>query len=236
MAISEKKRKLITRTLGALVIAAVVIPAYLIKGGAYFHWVLRFGFLVALIEFTSIVCKSRFLPLRADEYAITALVSIELIACLFSCDQLPVELIGGCVFVCVITDVFAYLMGTIFGGRLFDKRPFPKISPNKSYEGLISGVSLGIIGALIWTTCAQDAGTPVPFWRLAIAAPLSVLGDLLESRFKRLYDIKDANDFLVDTPVIGWLEKPLGGRDGHGGYLDRLDSLALVLLVQLLIP
>jgi len=65
--------------------------------------------------------------------------------------------------------------------------------------------------------------------------PLAIFGDLIESRFKRLYNVKDANDFIIDTPVLGWLEKPLGGRDGHGGYLDRLDSLAIVLLAQLLL-
>ena len=235
MAISEKKRKLITRTLGALVISAVVIPAYFIKGGAYFYWVLRFGFAMALIEFTTVLCESHFLPLHPGEYAVTAIVFIELLACLFGCDQLSIELIGGCVFVCVLTDVFAYLAGTFCGGELFKKRPFPKISPNKSYEGLVFGVGLGVISALAWTFISRSAGTHVPFWRLAIVAPLSVLGDILESRFKRLYDVKDANDFIVDVPVIGWLEKPLGGRDGHGGYFDRLDSLALVVLAQLLI-
>lgn len=235
---SNKKRKFITRTLGALVIAAVVIPAYFLQGGVYFHWVLRFGFLMALIEFSTVVCKSYFLPLHYNEYAVTVLLFVELTTCLLGLglSQLPVELIGGCVFVCVITDVVAYLMGTFAGGELFKERPFPKTSPNKSYEGLLFGLSMGIIAAFCWTLFYRNTDSPILFWRLAIVAPLSVAGDLVESRFKRLHDVKDANDFVIDTPVIGWLEKPLGGRDGHGGYLDRLDSLALVLFIQLLIP
>ena len=236
MAISEKKRNLVTRALGVLFIAVIIIPAYFIKNGTYFYWVLRFGFLMALIEFVTVVCESRFLPLHSEEYAVTTIVFVELIACLFGSDQLPIELLGGCVFTCTLTDACAYLVGTFCGGVLIKRRPFPKISPNKSYEGLIFGVIFGVIGAYVWLIALGEAGIFIPFWRLAIAAPLSVLGDLLESRFKRLYGVKDANDFLVDTPITGLLEKPLGGRNGHGGYLDRLDSLALVVLVQLLIP
>lgn len=236
MAISEKKRKLITRTLSALIIAAVILPSYFFDDGSYLYWDLRFGFLMALIEFATVICNSRFAPLHSDEYAVTTFVFIELLVCLFCSDQLSVQLIGGCIFVCVVTDVFAYLMGTFFGGALIKKRPFPKTSPNKSYEGLIFGISCGIIGAYVWTLFLGNAGVPVPFWRLVIVAPLAVFGDILESRFKRLYDVKDANDFIVNIPILGWLEKPLGGRDGHGGYLDRLDSLALVLFLQLLIP
>ena len=203
VAITEKKRKLITRTLSALIITAVILPSYFLDDGSYLYWDLRFGFLMALIEFATVICNSRFVPLHSDEYAVTTFVLVELLACLFCSDQLSVELIGGCIFVCVVTDVFAYLMGTFCGGTLIKKRPFPKISPNKSYEGLIFGISCGIIGAYVWTLFLRNADTPVPFWRFAIVAPLAVFGDLLESRFKRLYDVKDANDFIIDVPILG---------------------------------
>ena len=236
MAISEKKRKLLTRVVASVILAAVVIPAYFVADGKYFFWILRFGFLIAMIEFATVVTESHFLPLHPNEYGVTGFIFLELLVCLTGIQRLPVSLVGGCVFVCVITDVMAYLVGSFFGGALIKKRPFPKVSPNKSYEGLIFGVSLGIIAAYVWTLIAPETGTRAIYLRLAVAAPLSVVGDLLESRFKRLYDVKDANDFVIDTPVLGWLEKPLGGRDGHGGYFDRLDSLALVLFIQLLIP
>lgn len=235
MANSEKKRKLITRTLSTLLITAIILPSYLLDDGSYLYWDLRFAFLVALIEFATVICNSRFVPLHPDEYIVTAFVFVELLACLFCSDQLPVQLVGGCIFVCVVTDTFAYLIGTFFGGKLIKKRPFPKVSPNKSYEGIISGIICGMIGAYVWTLFLSDTEIPVSFWRLALAVPLAIFGDLIESRFKRLYGVKDANDFIIDTPVLGWLEKPLGGRDGHGGYFDRLDSLAIVLLAQLLL-
>lgn len=235
MANSAGRHRLIARIIGVLAIAVVAIPAYFIRGGIYFHLVLRFGFLMASIEFVSVVCGSHFVPLCPSEYAITALLFIELYVCLIG-GGLSVNLLGGCAFVCVITDTAAYLVGTLIGGKLIKKHPFPKISPHKSYEGLIAGLIAGVVGAYLWRAFAMGPGTPITFWRLALVAPLSVLGDLLESRFKRLYGVKDANDFLINAPVLGWLEKPLGGRDGHGGYFDRLDSLALALFVQLLLP
>ena len=230
---SSKCRRFITRTLGVAVIAAVIVPAYFISGGIYFHWVLGFGLLMAIIEYVTVVCASQYVPLRFDEYIVTILVLVELLASLLAASKLPLRLVGGCVLVCTATDISAYLAGTLLGGVLIKKRPFPKTSPNKSYEGLIFGIPLGVVAALVWTLLFKEMSSS--FWRLALVAPLSVLGDLLESRFKRLYGVKDANDFIIDVPVLGWLEKPLGGRNGHGGYLDRLDSLALTLMVQLVI-
>ncbi|MBR3320179.1 phosphatidate cytidylyltransferase [Candidatus Saccharibacteria bacterium] len=232
----SKKRNLLTRAISGVLIAAVVVPAYFIKGGAYFHIVIRFAIMMSILEFITIVGESHFIPMRPVEYSVTGLVFIELVACIIGIGKLPVELVGGLVFVCVATDAFAYLLGSFYGGVVFKKRPFPTTSPNKTYEGLFFGLAFGIIAAHFWTAYMESVGTPVSFFRLAIAAPLAVFGDILESRFKRLYDVKDANDFVVQIPVVGWLEAPLGGRDGHGGYLDRIDSLLFVIMLELLIP
>lgn len=229
--------KVLTRVLSSLFLAAVIIPAYYFRDGIYFYWVLRFGFLIALIEFATVVCESRFLPIRPDEYTVTALICIELLVSLVGVGHLPTWLIGGSVLVCVITDGAAYLMGTLVGGQLIASRPFPKTSPNKSFEGLLFGLACGVVAAFIWDkSVLRPNGIQASVWRLVAVAPISVLGDLLESRFKRLCDVKDANDYVLETPVLRWIEKPLGGRNGHGGYLDRLDSLALVIAFQLLIP
>jgi CDP-diglyceride synthetase len=63
------------------------------------------------------------------------------------------------------------------------------------------------------------------------------LGDITESYFKRRFGVKDSNDFIVqaNTPVLKQIEGLLGGRNGHGGFYDRLDSLSLVLAVYTLI-
>ncbi len=117
------------------------------------------------------------------------------------------------VFIIVIViaaDSFAYLGGSTFKGPKFA----PKISPNKTWSGFFSGV---IGGGLIGMLAAKIIGFD-PMLGLKIAIPIvvaSVFGDLLESALKRKLNVKDAGDLLP----------------GHGGLLDRLDSLMLAVIV-----
>ena len=104
------------------------------------------------------------------------------------------------------TDAAAYA-----GGRLFGRRQLaPSVSPNKTVEGAIAGW-LGGFGATI--ALDQILGLDAQIWPLvllAIVLPvLSQLGDLVESLFKRAMDVKDSSNLIP----------------GHGGVLDRLDSL-----------
>lgn len=102
------------------------------------------------------------------------------------------------------TDVAAYFAGRGFGGPLLS----PKDSPNKTWTGAIGAlVCAGLAGAAV----ARGAGGDFMHW-LAFSLILSVVGqsgDLLESRFKRLYGVKDTSGLVP----------------GHGGVLDRLDGL-----------
>jgi len=101
--------------------------------------------------------------------------------------------------------------GAYFAGRAFGKHKLaPKISPGKTWEGLIGGlVAAGAFGALatFWFFPELPYKWSVPL-AMAMAA-ISVLGDLTESAMKRGSDTKDAASILP----------------GHGGLLDRLDSL-----------
>ena len=101
--------------------------------------------------------------------------------------------------------------GAYFAGRAFGKHKLvPKISPGKTWEGLIGGlVTAGAFGALATFWFFPE----LPYqWSIPLAmvmAAVSVLGDLAESAMKRGSDTKDAASILP----------------GHGGLLDRLDSL-----------
>lgn len=101
-----------------------------------------------------------------------------------------------------MNDTFAYLSGRLIGKT----KLFERISPKKTWEGTIGGfVFAGLAGALIgWLT------GDIVFWIIAaiIIAPSAVLGDLLESAFKRSLNIKDSGNILP----------------GHGGILDRFDA------------
>jgi len=101
--------------------------------------------------------------------------------------------------------------GAYFAGRAFGKHKLvPKISPGKTWEGLLGGlVTAGAFGALATFWFFPE----LPYkWSIPLAmvmAAVSVLGDLAESAMKRGSDTKDAASILP----------------GHGGLLDRLDSL-----------
>lgn len=111
------------------------------------------------------------------------------------------------------TDVAAYFAGRGFGGPLLS----PKDSPNKTWTGAIGAlVCAGLAGAAV----ARGAGGDFMHW-LVFSLILSVVGqsgDLLESRFKRLYGVKDTSGLVP----------------GHGGVLDRLDGLMTATLVAAL--
>lgn len=106
-----------------------------------------------------------------------------------------------------INDTMAYLVGSFIG-----KTPFSKISPKKTWEGTGGGAILCVflIGIIAHFITAYH-NLPLKHW-LAIAAICAVfgtLGDLLESKIKRMANIKDSGSFMP----------------GHGGFLDRFDSL-----------
>ena len=101
--------------------------------------------------------------------------------------------------------------GAYFAGRAFGRRKlFPRISPSKTWEGAIGGAAGSILGALV----VQHFWLPaLPAWGAAAigagAAVLGPLGDLSESMLKRAFGRKDSGRLLP----------------GHGGLLDRVDSL-----------
>lgn len=104
------------------------------------------------------------------------------------------------------TDTGAYFTGRQVGGE----KLAPDISPSKTWSGAIGGFALGTLGGLIIWLIIVPAS---PWWiGLILAAAISVLGqvgDLTESALKRLFRIKDSGDIIP----------------GHGGLMDRLDSL-----------
>lgn len=159
-------------------------------------------------------------------------------------------LIGGTVFVARVDlnhfwyiiigvcgyDIFAYLFGKLCGGKIFKKsRPFPHVSKNKTWEGTFLGLLTATIFVLIKMSTQGSFDTD---WMFLFCGPLALCGDLIESFLKRQFDVKDSNEIIIKNKFFRFLEMFVGGSEGHGGYLDRVDSTAFsgtVLLVIILI-
>lgn len=115
-----------------------------------------------------------------------------------------------------LADIAAYFVGRAFGRR----KLAPTISPGKSWEGALgAGVAVVIYGLLLWTLGLERAMgirelLLIPLAMAAFTA-LSIEGDLFESLLKRQAGIKDSGRILP----------------GHGGVLDRIDSLTSTLPV-----
>lgn len=103
------------------------------------------------------------------------------------------------------TDVFAFFVGRSVGGP----KLAPKISPGKTWSGLVGGIMGAVAWSALWAlwTGAEQAGTLALL--SAVIAVFAQLGDLGVSRVKRRFGVKDTGTLIP----------------GHGGLLDRVDGL-----------
>lgn len=119
-----------------------------------------------------------------------------------------------CVFILIwLNDTGAYLVGSRIGRH----RLFERLSPKKSWEGFFGGMFFSIAGALVCFYCFPGAYSRfglVEMLSLGVTVPVfATWGDLVESMIKRALHVKDSGNLLP----------------GHGGILDRIDSLLMVI-------
>lgn len=112
----------------------------------------------------------------------------------------------------IITDIFAYITGLLIGKH----KLLPEVSPKKTWEGLIGGTVFAVFASsMFYYTCIDAEISKILL--LMICTFLSVVGqfgDLVFSAIKRYFNTKDFSNLIP----------------GHGGVLDRLDSIIFVML------
>ena len=107
-----------------------------------------------------------------------------------------------------VNDTFAFLVGKTFGKH----KLFEKVSPKKTIEGFVGGFIFSIVAGIILAQFLMLQSYIHWIFIAVLASVFGTLGDLVESKFKRIANVKDSGNIMP----------------GHGGVLDRLDSIIFV--------
>ncbi len=213
----------VKRIISTIILAPILIYLMII-GGALLDIVIISAFLIAIFEWFKITASSKARILwwlfGFIYISFAALVLLFLARYRFNIpyfDNFPI-LMFVVVILVWINDIFGYIFGKFIGGP----KLCPKISPNKTWAGAIGGV----IGCLLLFFCINysvnfgaNKISDKHFYDallIHIFIPIiSQIGDLFESWIKRKHNVKDSGNIIP----------------GHGGILDRIDGLLLVLNV-----
>jgi len=103
-----------------------------------------------------------------------------------------------------INDTMAYIVGSLIG-----KTPLSKVSPKKTWEGTTGGVILTVVAISLLAYFTKRLPVVDAAIMAALAAVTGTIGDLFESKLKRMAGVKDSGAIMP----------------GHGGFLDRFDSI-----------
>lgn len=105
-----------------------------------------------------------------------------------------------------INDTMAYIVGSFIG-----KTPLSALSPKKTWEGTIGGALLAVVAVVLIGKFITELSIQTLMIVSATSAIMGTVGDLIESKFKRMAGVKDSGHIMP----------------GHGGFFDRFDSLLL---------
>ena len=117
-------------------------------------------------------------------------------------------------FICISTDIGGFIFGKIFKGP-----KLTKISPNKTYAGMIGAYFLSIIFISLYFNKINYEVTIIWFITIILISSVSQLGDIIISYFKRLSKLKNTGNIIP----------------GHGGILDRIDGMIFAFPIYYLI-
>ena len=178
----------------------------------FFYYTDKIIYFITLIYF--LICIEVFLNFKKSINIILLYISISYLSiAIYIIFVFNLYEFTAIVLVIICFDSFCYLFGKILGKH----KILNKISPNKTYEGLFGGIIFTNLFSLIFYLNFDIYKISINsnvFFFINIIILFSFLGDLIQSYFKRLNNIKDSSNFLP----------------GHGGFFDRFDSFLLVII------
>jgi phosphatidate cytidylyltransferase len=191
-------QEIIKRILSSIIIIAIAF-FFITKGSFFFIFFLSICFFITSFEWYKMT-KNKNYFLLGQIFLIVSFLSTFLLRNIFLKDFILVILI------CISTDIGGFVFGKIFKGP-----KLTKISPNKTYSGMIGSFFLSIISALFYTNYYG-----LIYWTdnvllitVILISSVSQIGDLTVSYFKRISKIKNTGKIIP----------------GHGGLLDRIDGM-----------
>ena len=196
------------RILSSLILIPIAI-FFIIQGSPFFTFFLIILFLATSYEWFKMNKKNSLLKLLGITFLLFSFYATFEIR-----EQNSFKFFLFIVTICVFTDIGGYIFGKIFKGP-----KLTKISPKKTYAGVIGSFLLSLIAGLIFVKYLDDVPTITNADSLTLLLPIlsisliSQIGDLIISYFKRKAKLKDTGKILP----------------GHGGLLDRIDGLVFVM-------
>jgi len=191
-------QEIIKRILSSIIIIGIAF-FFIIKGSFFFIFFLSICFFISIFEWYKMT-KNKNYFLLGLVFLILSFLSAFLLRNIFLKDFILVILI------CISTDIGGFVFGKTFkGSKLI------KISPNKTYSGMIGSFFLSIISAFFYTNYYDLIywTDNVLFITVILISSVSQIGDLTVSYFKRISKIKNTGKIIP----------------GHGGLLDRIDGM-----------
>lgn len=215
------------------VVGSVLIMPAAFYGGAELQWLVSLGIVAALIFWRTVhlLWEAREAPRQAiahtlRDYAASAFVVIYL-PLMTSFTMLLLRRPDGAAWVItfVVTVAMIDTSGYLVGRKLGKHKLAPGVSPKKTWEGLVASISAGVVSSVLLTQLFWGFDWWIGLVLAAVLLLAAVFGDLAESLIKRDLGVKDMSSLLP----------------GHGGIMDRLDSIlpsALItyLFAQIFLP
>jgi len=201
------KNEIIKRTLSSIILIPTVL-FFIIKGSFLFNFFIFICFLITTYEWLKL-SKNNLLKLFGTIFIVISFYTIFNIRNEFDRDYLHLLLV---VIICVSTDIGGYVFGNIFKGP-----KLTKISPKKTYSGVIGSFLLSLIFTNLFLDFLSNVETfeftKEMFLFILLVSLVSQIGDIIISYFKRKSKIKDTGTIIP----------------GHGGILDRIDGMIFAL-------
>ena len=198
------KKEFIKRLLSTILLIPLALY-FILKGSYFFTFFLLVCFLISIYEWSRITKKNNFFPVGFI-FLVLSFLAANILRVSNNDDYYTTFLVV--IIICISTDIGGYIFGKLFKGP-----KLTKISPNKTYAGVIGSYLLSIINFFIFFKFndlhnINNLTVEIIIFIILIST-VSQIGDLVISYFKRKSNIKNTGNIIP----------------GHGGLLDRIDGM-----------